>query len=193
MTMNACGIRKPGLARRGFTILELMVVISVIAILATLVTKAAQSSIKEAREKEARIMAKSIELGIANFHAQLGEWPPAIEKCADDGKSPSGNPGNPGALSNSDADSVVQRVIKEGANGSPLLDASGLFVATKNVADSSKPGYGIKYGDARRRNVPLENMAFGYQRKRDGVFRRFVIKYDPTNDMVTVSHPDLLK
>ena len=61
------------------------------------------------------------------------------------------------------------------------------------MADGSKPGYGIKYGDARRRNVPLANMAFGYQRKRDGVFRRFMIKYDPTNDTVTVTHPDLLK
>lgn len=188
MTMNTSRNANAGLARRGFTILELLVVISVIAILATLVTKAAQSSIREAREKEARIMAKSIELGIANYRAQFGKWPENIEDYADDGRAPEN-----GSLSSSEADKVVQRIIKEGDSGGPLIDASGLFVATKKAADGSKPGYGIKYGDARRRDVPLENMAFGYQRKRDGVFRRFVIKYDPTNDTVTVTHPDLLK
>ena len=190
--MEATGKGMAGFARRGFTILELMVVISVIAILATLVTRAAQSSIKEAREKQARVMAKAIEVGIANYHAQHGEWPSKIESCADSGRSPSGNPGNPGALPDSDADAVMQQVVKEADSGSPMLDASALFVATKSAAEK-KHGYGINFGDARRRGVALTDMAFGYQRKRDGVFRRFIIKYDPTNDTVTVSHPELLK
>lgn len=181
---NACGA-----LRRGFTIIELMVVISVIAILATLVTKAAQSSIKEAREKEGRIMAQTIKMGIANYHAQTGEWPGAIEDYAESGRSPSGNPGHHGALSASDADKVVQTVVEESGKGNPMLDASGLFVATKSAADA-RQGHGIKFGEARRRNIPLANMAFGYQRKRDGVFRRFLIKYDPTNDTVSVERPE---
>ena len=175
--------------RRGFTIIELMLVISVIAILATLVTKAAQSSIKEGREKEARIMAQAIKMGIANYHAQFGEWPGAIENYAQSGKSPTGNPGHPGALSNGDADKVVQNVIEESGKGNPLIDASGLFVASKAAADA-KHGHGLKYGEARRQNVPLANMAFGYQRKKDGVFRRFLIKYDPTNDTISVERPE---
>lgn len=178
--------------RRGFTIIELMVVISIIAILATLVSKAAQSSIKEAREKDARIMAQAIKMGIANYHAQYGEWPGVIENYAESGKSPSGNPGHPGAIGTTDADKVVQTIIEESGKGNALIDASGLFVASKAAAEA-KQGRGLKYGEARRQNVSLGNMAFGYQRKRDGVFRRFVIKYDPTNDTVSVEHPELLK
>ena len=174
---------------RGFTIIELMLVISVIAILATLVTKAAQSSIKEAREKDARIMAQAIKMGISNYHAQFGEWPGAIENYAESGKSPSGNPGHPGSLSANDADKVIQTVIEESGKGNPLVDASGLFVASKTAADA-KHGRGLKYGEARRQNVALANMAFGYQRKRDGEFRRFLIKYDPTNDTVSVERPE---
>lgn len=174
-----------GALRRGFTIIELMVVISVIAILATLVTRAALSSIKEGREQDAKVMAQAIRMGISNYHAQMGEWPGAIEKLAETGKSPTGNPGHPGALSASDADKVVQLVVEESGKSNPLIDASGLFVASKAAADA-KHGHGLKYGDARRQNVPLSNMAFGYQRKKDGEFVRFLIKYDPTNDTVTV-------
>lgn len=183
--------------RRGFTIIELMVVIAVIAILATLVTKAAQSSIREARQKDAKLMAQAIKLGIANYHAQFGEWPGVIESLADGGRTATGNPGHPGALSNEDADKVIQLVVEQSTKGNPLLDASGLFVATKNAADA-KHGRGLKFGDARRQNVQVSNMAFGYQKfkvvrkkcannnKSIGDFCRFLIKYDQTNDTVTV-------
>lgn len=182
--------------RRGFTILELMIVISIIAILATLVTKAAMSSIKEARYKDAKIMAQSIKMGIVNYHAQNGKWPGKIEDCADKGDPPTGNTHHPGFLSNDDADKVVQLVIKEGETGNPLIDASGLFVATRSAANA-RHGHGMNFGEARRRGVPLTDMAFGYQKfgstrcnehgiKKSGEFCRFLIKYDVTNDTVSV-------
>lgn len=170
--------------RRGFTILELMIVISVIAILATLVTKAAQSSIKQARDKESQVMAQAIRVGIANYHAQYGKWPGVIEDYADSGRAPSG-----GSLSASEADKVVQTIISESGNGNPLIDASGLFVASQSAA-GAKRGHGLNFGEARRRGMPLGDMAFGYQRTQDGVFRRFRIKYDPTNDTVSVERPE---
>ena len=178
-----------GALRRGFTIIELLVVISIIAILATLVTRAALSAIKEGREKEARIMAQSIKLGIANFHAQHGQWPGEIEKYAESGKSPNGTPGHHGALSRDEASDAIKEVIEESGKGNPLLDASGLFVASKRAA-AAKHGHGLKYGDARRQGVGLGDMVFGYQRKRDGEFRAFLVKYDPTNDTVSVERPE---
>ena len=178
-----------GYLSRGFTIIELMIVISIIAVLATLVSSAAISSIREAREKDGRIMAQAVKMGIANYHAQFGEWPGAIENYAESGRSPSGNPGHPGALSTTDADKVVQIVVEESGKGNSLIDASGLFVASKAAADS-RHGHGLKFGEARRQNVALANMAFGYQRKKDGEFRRFLIRYDPTNDTVSVERPE---
>ena len=134
-------------------------------------------------------MAQTIKVGIANYHAMLGEWPGVIEKYAESGKSPSGNPGHPGALSPTDADDVMRTVIEESGKGNPLIDVSGLFVASKSAA-SAKHGHGLKYGEARRQNVSIGNMAFGYQRKRDGEFRAFLVKYDPTNDTVSVERPE---
>ena len=187
-TGKSVGIAR-GALRSGFTIIELMMVIAVMAILATLVTRAALSSIKEGREQDAKVMAQAIKMGIANYHALKGKWPGAIEDLAEAGKSPSGNTDHPGALSPSDADAVVYEIIKESGKGNPLIDVSGLFVATKSAAQA-KHGHGLKYGEARRQNVDPGNMAFGYQRKKDGEFRRFLIKYDPTNDTVSVERPE---
>jgi len=144
----------------------------------------------EWRVIKAQAMARVIESGIETYYAMHGEWPTKIESYANSGNPPSGNPG---ALPNSDADAVVQQVVKEADNNNPLLDPSMLLVATKKVADGTKLGYGMNFCDARRRGVPLSDMAFGYQRKKDGMFCRFVIKYNPTNNTVTVSHPDLFK
>ena len=175
--------------KKGFTIIELMVVIAVIGILVTLVTKAATSSVKEARVKNSQVMASTIKMGIASYRAYKGEWPGVIETYAEQGRSPQGNSAKRGALSPNDADAVVQEVVKESGQGNPLLDVSGLFVANKSVADA-RQGYGLRYTEARKQNVSLANMAFGYQRKRDGVFRRFLICYDPTNDTVSVERPE---
>lgn len=171
------------LLKRGFTIIELMVVIAIIAVLATLITKAATGAIAQARNKRASVMAATVKSGIATYHRQKGEWPGAIENYAADGRSTTGD-----GLSGSEADSVIQAVVKESDKANPLMDASGLFVAKRSIANNSSSsfhGAGMDFGAARRQGLQLQNMAFGYQ-KANGDFARFKIKYDSTNDVVKV-------
>ncbi|MBV5332608.1 prepilin-type N-terminal cleavage/methylation domain-containing protein, partial [bacterium] len=53
-----------GMSRRGFTIIELLVVISIMAVLATLVTGAALKAIKQGRNKRIDATCKALEIAL---------------------------------------------------------------------------------------------------------------------------------
>ncbi|HRR34605.1 MAG TPA: type II secretion system protein [Kiritimatiellia bacterium] len=61
--------------RRGFTIVELLVVISIMAVLATLATGAAIKSIRQSRNKRVEMTAKSLEAALMGYRALKGGWP----------------------------------------------------------------------------------------------------------------------
>ena len=61
--------------RSGFTIMELMVVVAVMGIIASLVTGAAVKAIKSSRYKRIKTTKVALHVAIENFHAQEGEWP----------------------------------------------------------------------------------------------------------------------
>ena len=65
----------PKKTRRGFTILELLVVISIMAVIATLVTGAAIKAIKQSRNKRVEATRKAREMALVNYRAQENEWP----------------------------------------------------------------------------------------------------------------------
>ena len=68
--------------RRGFTIVELLVVVAIIGILGGIVTTAAMGSIRGARSKRADAMRAALEQAIAAYYAQEGRWPDVIERKA---------------------------------------------------------------------------------------------------------------
>lgn len=195
-------------ARSGFTIVEMLTVVAVISILVTLVSKASVASIRNSREKRSAVMAAAIKMGIATYRQQKGEWPSPIESYAKSGKRPKGAPwtfhgtacsdhDTPGAdgLSPSEVDQTIREVVEESGKGNPLLDVSGLVVTRSSAAPMSWNGgeYGdskfvtsFTFADARRRGIDVSSMAFGYQRRRDGSFRRFRIFYEPDTDEVNV-------
>ena len=64
--------------KKGFTIVELMMVIGIIGILLGVVTTAAASSIKQARARKASACCQMVEQAFATYYAQKGRWPGSI-------------------------------------------------------------------------------------------------------------------
>lgn len=69
---NGNGVK---MRRRGFTILELLVVISIMAVIATLATGAALKAMKQSRLKRITATCRSLEIALMNYRAQENAWP----------------------------------------------------------------------------------------------------------------------
>lgn len=173
--------------RRGFTLVELMMVIAVIAVLMTIVTTASLGAIRSSRSKRADAMLIALQASIATYRAanSAGEWPGALENYAENAES--------AVLSESDAQNVFRIIVQKstGKNGTilPLIDPHGLFVAPEGVEDGK--GTGLSYDeairqDSRHQKLTTDRMVFGYQGVKTGKFHRFNIVYHAETDMVTV-------
>lgn len=174
--------------KKGFTIIELMMVIAIIAVLMGLVTTATVSAMRSSREKRAEAMRVALQAAIATYHAQDSDekWPGAIEGMAKNGST--------GVLSASEAQSVFQIIVKKSAGAAgasnPLIDPNGLFVAPSGVREGK--GYGLSFrdalnGGAHRQKIRVGQMVFGYQGKITGKFHPFSIVYNGEADVVSVS------
>ncbi|MDX9867996.1 MAG: type II secretion system protein [Kiritimatiellia bacterium] len=59
----------------GFTILELLIVISIMAVIATLATGAVVKAIKQGRQKRVEATCRALEMALVNYRTQEGKWP----------------------------------------------------------------------------------------------------------------------
>src|SRR5205823_4899643 len=72
--MDAAGRR-----RRGFTLVELMVVVAILGLLASLVAVKALRMLGQARRRQAQADLVTVDRAIALFHLDTGIWPERLE------------------------------------------------------------------------------------------------------------------
>lgn len=176
--------------KRGFTIVEMLMVIGILAVLLGIITTASSTAIRQARVKRAEAMRAALQAGLATYYTQKGVWPGTLKSWCDNG------PGNAKTrvdyLTDTQADAVFQEIVRESVRGSQMLDVSGLFVArASRVSSNSKNVDGMDFRAAmaktsKRGKLQVSELAFGYATKATGKFKRFIIKYNFETDACTV-------
>ncbi len=185
--------------KKGFTIVELLMVIGIIGILLTIVTTAAATSIKASRERKAEALCTLVESGISTYYAQKGKWPGNVGDFSgmSGGMDIGGDGENSGSrasyeLSGNEVRAAVKDLVEATRQGSPVIDVSGLFVS-RDPGESNGKGFGLDFMQAvkgtrnSRDKMKLAEMYFGYPEREHGYFRRFRMRYNFESDYITVT------
>ncbi|MFC0034279.1 pilin [Cardiobacterium valvarum] len=69
-------MKKTWIRQRGFTLIELMIVIAIVSILAVIALASYQTYIVKAQIAEAMELLGGIKLTVGEFHSSKGHWPP---------------------------------------------------------------------------------------------------------------------
>jgi len=187
--------------KRGFTIVELLMVVAIIAVLLGIVTTAASSSIKMSRTRKAQALCHMVESGLAAYYAQKDEWPNKVDKSlARDNEKPAVS------LNADQVRGCVLALVKETKEGNPMMDISGLFVS-RNPGTPQDNGkchhcgqnkykpdkyYGMDFMSAIRGTKKSQNkmktaeMYFGYPHSSNGRFMPFYMSYNFATDQINV-------
>lgn len=172
--------------KRGFTIVEMLIVISVIGVLMGIVTTAARNSVRDARDRRRLTMATVLEQGMSTFYAKAGQWPQALEDIVRKGQFGT-NDTDWYELSEDEVDKCFQEIAKcSTKTRNPVMDVTGLFVAPKSAKrgmDFNVARNGRKKNDMR---LSVDKMVFGYPEKDSGKFIRYKMKYSIPGDTVKV-------
>lgn len=157
--------------RRGFTIIELLVVISIMAVIATLATGAAIKSIKQNRNKRIDVTAKSLELALVNYRALHGQWPYTFDDPDTGDRSKQTVKGKQNA-------EVFKKIFEDVRAGRALIDTSALLTRVPGGRMSVRQAL-----DKGESSVPV-----GYPNPEDSnEFNFFTVVYNFQTDSVKVT------
>ena len=168
--------------RRGFTIIELLVVVSIMAVIATLATGAAIKAVKHSREKRIDTMAKALEMALVNYRALYGKWPVDFFNYEDDGDTDETKITMKGDVKNA---AVFKEVLLAVKNNRALVDTSALMTNVKgkrmSVRDALEKNAGsdipIGYPDP----APKDDDPAQYK-----TFKYYTVEYNRPTDSVKV-------
>ena len=156
--------------KKGFTIVEMLMVVGVLSVLMGIVTIAATASIRQSRQRRMEACKHVIEDGIATYLAQKDKWPGKLESWSDNGAQN----GKVGYLSNNDYDEIMQTLLKAStgkAASSPVFDATTLFVMPQSAADGRKSARefrdAVKKKQKHSKTMSVSEMTVVYQSPHD--------------------------
>lgn len=189
---------------KGFTIVELLMVITILAILASIITMGVNGMFRSARQKNASAMKQVLQSALATYYAQNGKWPNGInkDKILDSDEDSY-------ELTDDEAAEAFQDVVSEAVKSSGIrsIDPSGLFVAAdKDVKEGCHDNHrnrdlkykfcgnkkcvrGKPFTEAVKKgkgHLSPKQMAFGYAGPNNGYFCRYRIIFHPRTDTVEV-------
>lgn len=177
--------------KKGFTIVELLVVIGIIGVLTGIVTTAAAGAVKNSRERRRDALCTLVQTGLATYYAQNNEWPVKLPTARTNMEG-TGYDNDPTkiVLSGSEVRTCVKELVEETRRGKPVLDVSGLFVS-RQEGRFGQNCYGLDFMSAihgtrkSSQKMKLNEMYFGYPNS-SGKFRHFKIVYSIPGDSMTV-------
>ena len=184
--------------KKGFTIVELMMVVGIIVILMGVVTTAAAQSIRSARSRRADALFSLVKAGMNAYYARYDEWPGSIgNQIANGSINPNGDQNHPDVyvLSGPEVRSCVKALVDETKNGTPVMDISGLYVSRfpgELSGNSVKKASGMDFMAAihgtrtSKKKMTTSEMYFGYPDPDTGNFVRFGIVYSVPPDQFSV-------
>jgi prepilin-type N-terminal cleavage/methylation domain-containing protein len=170
--------RTNGRRAAGFTLMELMVVIVIIAILATIIMGSATYVMRMVREKRATVLCRVLETALTRYRHDYGEWPIGNRKPEKK------NPDDDELVNLTGADNAIAfGPLRERNNPKNIryLDESGVYT----LDEAGQP-------------VPLSRAGTGdkpllYARRRDAGMSYFTVKFNMDADSVTVEAPEAKK
>mgnify|MGYP003334738053 CR=1 FL=1 len=179
--------------KKAFTIIELLLVISIIALLMGLVTTAAAGAIGEARKKKAASCCAVVQVGLETYYAQKGYWPGNIDDQLNRNGNTAGLTTDEIILDQNLFRSMMREILAEYKRGNACLDISGLFVSrypgevrTKQLGlDFMEAIRGTKK-DAHGQKMKVSEMHFGYPEASHGYFRHFKVTYRRPSDSILI-------
>ena len=148
--------------KKGFTIVELMMVVGIIIVLMGVITTAAAQSIRASRTRRADALCSLVQAGMNAYYARYDEWPGSIGSRIANGSigTRSNDEGTQGSsdndkyvLTGTEVRSCVKALVDETKNGTPVMDISGLFVSRFPGELSGGTGSGNAKGETSASSV----------------------------------------
>ena len=166
--------------KNGFTLVELLVVIVIVSILATLVVTGVRYAMRVARAKRVSQTCAVLKTAIVRFHNEYNKWPGGQKPKKDDDK---GYVATYSGADNANVFGPLRADSKDNPDGIDFLDETGLFAPDGDAG-------AVKLSDTKG-NQPLVYPArSGRWPKKSGSYLYYKVEINFEFDKVEVTAPE---